>query len=206
MYGTSTVQICPKNANDIIYYLASNKKFIYLFLLFLISHNETILCNRRSLTKVSKQNRIRVRSGRQFSSLQMAGIVGTSTRAVGKLAPKTTALLLCDIQDRFRPLIYRAETVIRSAQYLTSVAKELSVPIVGTQQYTKVFGPTVSDCFAGAYDHVPIFEKKLFSMLTPEVKSHLDELNKDSFILVGIEAHVCVQQTCLDLLEVRSYL
>ena len=206
MYGTSTVQICPKNANDIIYYLASNKKFIYLFLLFLISHNETILCNRRSLTKVSKQNRIRVRSGRQFSSLQMAGIVGTSTRAVGKLAPKTTALLLCDIQDRFRPLIYRAETVIRSAQYLTSVAKELSVPIVGTQQYTKVFGPTVSDCFAGAYDHVPIFDKKLFSMLTPEVKSHLKELNKDSFILVGIEAHVCVQQTCLDLLEVRSYL
>ncbi len=134
----------------------------------------------------------------------MAGIVSTSTRAVGKLTPKSTALLLCDIQERFRPLIYRAETVIRTAQYLTSVAKELSVPIVGTQQYTKVFGPTVSECFADNYDDVPIFEKKLFSMLTPEVKNHLDGLNKDSFILVGIEAHVCVQQTCLDLLEVRK--
>jgi len=131
----------------------------------------------------------------------MAGIVSTSTRAVGKLAPHTTALLLCDIQERFRPLIHRSETVIRTAQYLTSVAKELSIPVVGTQQYTKVFGPTVSDCFAGSYEDIPIFDKKLFSMLTPEVEKHLHGLNKESFILVGIEAHVCVQQTCLDLLE-----
>eukprot|EP00565_Helicotheca_tamesis_P000026 CAMPEP_0185732146 /NCGR_PEP_ID=MMETSP1171-20130828/15176_1 /TAXON_ID=374046 /ORGANISM="Helicotheca tamensis, Strain CCMP826" /LENGTH=219 /DNA_ID=CAMNT_0028401563 /DNA_START=153 /DNA_END=812 /DNA_ORIENTATION=- len=132
----------------------------------------------------------------------------TTKRLVGKLHPSTTALLVCDIQERFRPLIHNGETVIRTAKFLTSVSKELSVPILATQQYTKVFGPTVTDCFANpediGTDAVPVFEKKLFSMMTPQVKSHFTETlqNKTtSFILVGIEAHVCVQQTALDLLE-----
>jgi nicotinamidase-related amidase len=73
-------------------------------------------------------------------------------RAVGKLMPEHTAFLLCDIQERFRPLVYKGETIIRTAQYLTSVAKALDIPIVATQQYTKVFGPTVTDCFADAED------------------------------------------------------
>eukprot|EP00560_Eucampia_antarctica_P003584 CAMPEP_0197837334 /NCGR_PEP_ID=MMETSP1437-20131217/31856_1 /TAXON_ID=49252 ORGANISM="Eucampia antarctica, Strain CCMP1452" /NCGR_SAMPLE_ID=MMETSP1437 /ASSEMBLY_ACC=CAM_ASM_001096 /LENGTH=213 /DNA_ID=CAMNT_0043444309 /DNA_START=210 /DNA_END=851 /DNA_ORIENTATION=+ len=136
----------------------------------------------------------------------MSGAISTSKHVmrVGKLVPQNSALLLCDVQERFRPLVHRMETVITTSQYLTSVAKELSIPTVGSQQYTKVFGPTVTDCFANGQkgiDETPIFEKKLFSMLTPETKQHLDELNKQSFLLVGIEAHVCVQQTCLDLLE-----
>mmetsp|Transcript_7079 Transcript_7079/g.10139 ORF Transcript_7079/g.10139 Transcript_7079/m.10139 type:complete len:213 (+) Transcript_7079:59-697(+) len=124
-------------------------------------------------------------------------------RMVGKLSPESTAMLLCDIQQRFRPLIYRGETIVKTAQYMTSVAKALNIPVVATQQYTKVFGPTVEECFADPEDlkSTPIFEKKLFSMMTDEVSDHIEKLNKTSFILFGIEAHVCVQQTALDLLE-----
>jgi nicotinamidase-related amidase len=79
----------------------------------------------------------------------------------------------------------------------------LNIPIVITQQYTKVFGETIPDVFADPEDMkaCPIFEKKKFSMCTDEVKSHLSTLNKQSVVIFGIEAHVCVQQTCLDLLE-----
>ena len=129
---------------------------------------------------------------------------GTAVRrTVGKLKPENTVFLLCDIQERFRPLIYRGETIIRSAQYMTSVAKALDIPVVITQQYTKVFGETIPEVFANPEDlkACPIFEKKNFSMCTDEVKSHLNTLNKQSVIIFGIEAHVCVQQTCLDLLE-----
>lgn len=47
----------------------------------------------------------------------------------------------------------------------------------------------------------PMFEKKKFSMMTEEVQGHIDGLDKETFIVVGIETHICVQQTCLDLLE-----
>jgi len=93
--------------------------------------------------------------------------------SIGKLVPQKTAFLLCDIQEKFRPLIHNMETVIRTTRYLTSTAQELSIPIVCTQQYTKVFGPTTSDCFADLeYQkfHVPVFDKKRFSMLTDEGK------------------------------------
>jgi nicotinamidase-related amidase len=130
-------------------------------------------------------------------------VANAGRRLVGKLRPETTAFLLCDIQDRFRPLIWRGETVINTSRYLTSVAKALDIPVVVTQQYTKVFGDTVKDCFADPEDlkSVPIFEKKKFSMCTEQVSAHMSKLDKQAIVLFGIEAHVCVLQTALDLLE-----
>jgi nicotinamidase-related amidase len=121
---------------------------------------------------------------------------------VGKLSPGRTVMLLCDMQERFRPLIWRMETVVNASRYMTGVASVLDIPVVATQQYTKVFGETLSDVFHDEQQqHPKIFEKKLFSMLTPEVRKELLDLNRDTYLITGIEAHVCVQQTCLDLLE-----
>jgi nicotinamidase-related amidase len=149
------------------------------------------------------------------SSMATTTTTATVMRRVGKLDPQRTALLLCDVQERFRSLIYHGETVIHTCRYMTSVARALNVPILITQQYSKVFGPTITDCFA--YHHlqsedggaaiedllptIPVFEKKQFSMITADVAAKLDEWDKTSYLIVGIEAHVCVQQTILDLLE-----
>ena len=140
-----------------------------------------------------------------FSASTMS--VAAAARAVGKLHPTRTALLVCDMQERFRPLIHYMESVVLTTQYMTSVATALDVPILATQQYTKVFGPTLSECFASAdlQATVPVFEKKKFSMLTDEVTQYMQTQEKwkdrSAYIMVGIETHVCVQQTCLDLLE-----
>lgn len=135
----------------------------------------------------------------------MSIAASASRRAVGRLRPSESALLVCDVQERFRPLIHKMETVINTTKFMTSVARELNVPIVITQQYTKVFGPTIPDAFVDptmlGTSFAPIFEKRKFSMLTEECTAHLNSLERKSFVLVGIEAHVCVQQTCLDLLE-----
>lgn len=158
-------------------------------------------------------------------------------RSVGKLNPSTTTLLICDIQERFRPLIHNMETVISTSKFLSGVAYELEVPIVVTQQYTKVFGSTIHDAVCNpsllspqpplevveqeAKEEeeedgntnkrmIPIFDKKTFSMITPQVSTHLSALHishttpsssSSSYILLGIEAHVCLQQTALDLVE-----
>ena len=93
------------------------------------------------------------------------------------------------------------------------MASALSVPVIVSQQYTKVFGPTVTDCFANGQQDINnlvaqghVFEKKKFSMMTDEVQALIEKddfefKNRNSIVLFGIEAHVCVQQTCLDLLE-----
>jgi len=124
-------------------------------------------------------------------------------RMVGKISADNSAMLLCDVQERFRSLIHHGETVIRTSKLLTSASKELNIPLVITEQYPKVFGPTIRDCFEDEshLQSTPTFPKKLFSMMTPEVSEHIKSLNATSFILFGIETHVCVQQTALDLLE-----
>ena len=134
-------------------------------------------------------------------------LASATRRAVGKLCPKSSVLLVCDVQERFRPLIHNMDTVINTTKFMTAVAKELQIPCVATQQYTKVFGPTIPDAIADPNDigtSIPVFEKKLFSMCTEECSKHLASLSsseKTSYLIVGIEAHVCLQQTCLDLLE-----
>lgn len=137
------------------------------------------------------------------SKVSTAAMASPSRRVLGRLQPESTVLMVCDIQERLQSLIHNSETVVNTCRYMTSMAKELDIPVVVTQQYTKAFGATVPECFATAMPKP--YEKKLFSMLTDEVKCALDSdpkfRAKSSYLLLGVETHVCVQQTCLDLLE-----
>lgn len=118
-------------------------------------------------------------------------------------------LMICDIQERFIPLIYRSNTVVNTCRYMTSVASVLNIPMICTQQYTKAFGNTVAECFAtpdirNEAMTPQMYEKKEFNMTTGEVRRRLEDddlKDRNRYILVGIEAHVCLQQTCLDLLR-----
>jgi len=77
--------------------------------------------------------------------------------------------------------------------------------------FQPVYSCTVAECFtANDSDQASptkTFEKKLFLMCTDKMKEHFSKVSnllmkgRSSFILFGIEAHVCVQQTALDLLE-----
>lgn len=131
---------------------------------------------------------------------------------------RRTAFFLCDIQNRFRDLIKDFPSVIRVAHTLSQVANVVNAPLIVTEQYPKAFGHTVPELQpflksemnpSGAQP----FEKLKFSMLTDEVQAHLAERfpapdTLESVVLFGIEAHVCVQQTALELLGkgVKVYL
>ena len=127
---------------------------------------------------------------------------GASQCATGTLVPATTALLCCDIQDRFRPIIHNIETVISQSNFLVKTANILEIPVVVTEHYPKAFGRTIADVLNTTPPTTyPTFEKKLFSMMTTEVQAHIDPLKIQSFVLFGLETHVCVQQTALDLIS-----
>eukprot|EP00927_Polykrikos_kofoidii_P054265 TRINITY_DN48705_c0_g1_i1.p1 TRINITY_DN48705_c0_g1~~TRINITY_DN48705_c0_g1_i1.p1 ORF type:complete len:224 (-),score=32.61 TRINITY_DN48705_c0_g1_i1:50-721(-) len=119
-------------------------------------------------------------------------------RALGRLKPDETVLLVCDIQERFRSAIDTMPQVIATASTLLSCAKIAAVPVVVTEQYPKGLLHTVSELDVS---NSKVFEKTLFSMCTEEVVVHLQRLGRRSALICGVETHVCVQQTCLDLIS-----
>jgi len=124
---------------------------------------------------------------------------------IGKLIQSETAFFLCDMQDKFRPSIQYFNQILEVAQRMVKAANLLEIPVVCTEQYPKGLGNTVSELSEILKENSKskIFEKTKFSMLTDDVQSHLNSLDKtpQSIVLFGIEAHVCVQQTALDLLN-----
>lgn len=77
------------------------------------------------------------------------------------------------------------------------------MPCIVTEHYAKALGTTVPDLALSPDQKTTIFQKKDFSMLTDEVMTHLKtvEASRQEVILCGIEAHVCILQTCLQLIK-----
>ncbi|KAL1744614.1 Isochorismatase-like protein [Schizophyllum fasciatum] len=121
---------------------------------------------------------------------------------MSRLNPRTTLFLLCDIQTKFRDAIHGFDAVIASTNKLLKVAKALDVKVVVTTQKQQSLGPidpaidlhTLGSLLVGTYD------KTLFSMIIPPVIAHIKDNSITNVVLFGIESHVCVLQTALDLL------
>ncbi|CAF3588667.1 unnamed protein product [Rotaria socialis] len=121
-------------------------------------------------------------------------------QCIARLSRQTSLLLLCDMQEKFRPTIKYFPQIIETSNKLLQVCKILDVPYVVTEQYPKGLGRTVSELDIG---NTKPFEKTLFSMCTPDVVAHMKQRVKDfnTAIICGIEAHACVLQTSVDLLS-----
>lgn len=108
-------------------------------------------------------------------------------------------LLVIDVQERLVPAMSDPGRLIASCRTLVEGARLLGVPIAISEQYPEGLGPTVADL---SFASVPGFAKKSFSCWRdPAIRSHLLESGRDQIVLCGIEAHVCVLQTALDLRE-----
>lgn len=116
------------------------------------------------------------------------------------LRPDTTALMVIDLQERLLPAIHEADRCVAAGCKMIEAAKVLDVPMLCTEQYPNGIGRTcqaVRDCLGD----LPVLEKSRFSACVASVTTRLRELDRPSIVVVGIEAHVCVQQTVLDLLR-----
>jgi nicotinamidase-related amidase len=109
-----------------------------------------------------------------------------------------TALLVVDVQERLVRAIASQEGVVWNIRRLIDGAKVLGLPVVGTEQYPQGLGPTVPE-LADRLGPVP--SKLTFSCGgCPEIFDTLRAAGKFNLLVCGIETHVCVQQTVLDLL------
>lgn len=122
-----------------------------------------------------------------------------------------SALLIVDVQQRLVPAMPPAvaASVIRNTCILVEVAREFSLPLLVTEQYPKGLGPTIPEIASILPTGSSPFQKVAFSCCAaPGFMSILDGLGDRDVILCGMETHVCVLQTALDLRAVgrRVYL
>jgi len=107
--------------------------------------------------------------------------------------------LMVDIQERLFPHIDQHEQLEKNCGILIRGLQSLAVPLIVTEQYPKGLGPTIGSLSALVKDSPPV-EKISFSCCGVEaVTSRLEQSERKQVILFGIETHVCVLQTCLDL-------
>jgi nicotinamidase-related amidase len=110
-------------------------------------------------------------------------------------------LLVVDIQERLLQAIFENARVVENSHRLIQAAVILNRPILATEQYRKGLGPTIQ-ALANAIPSFKPLEKVVFSACGAEgCLAQLKAASISDVILCGIETHVCICQTCLDLLE-----
>jgi nicotinamidase-related amidase len=116
-----------------------------------------------------------------------------------QISPADTALLVIDVQERLMTKIPDAATLVRNIAFLVDAAKLLGLPVLATEQYPKGLGPTVPE-LAKRLPERP--DKVGFSCCAvASVTETLHRQARPKVLLAGIETHVCVLQTGLDLLD-----
>ena len=119
-----------------------------------------------------------------------------------KLDTDNAVLVVIDIQERLVPAMPQ-KVYLRlrdTVEMLVSAAELLDVPVVTTEQYPKGIGHTVPELANACKDN--LIEKVSFGCCgEPNFLAALKDLGRSQVIIAGMEAHVCVYQTVLGLLE-----
>jgi nicotinamidase-related amidase len=116
------------------------------------------------------------------------------------LTTDKTALLIIDIQERIIRVINEYETVVENTIKLIKGFKALGIPINYTEQYPKGLGPTV-ESIQNELEGNDAIQKLSFSCSgADDLFSELKKNGITQVVVCGVESHVCVQQTVLDLI------
>ncbi len=115
-------------------------------------------------------------------------------------------VLVVDIQEKLLPLIRNGKRVVTMTRTLLEGAKLFGLPVIATEQYPKGIGATVGEVAEKlAACEATTIEKSTFSVWgDATAREAIVAVDRQKILVCGIEAHVCVQQTVLDLVS-RDY-
>lgn len=118
-----------------------------------------------------------------------------------------TLLLICDLQERKRQDIWEFDAMSSMISKMVRAAKILEIATLTTEQNSKALG-TIEEVGQHLqqlqHNNLGIYKKNRLSMQTEGTRRGVDFNKYDTFIVTGIEAHVCILQTALDLLRLES--
>jgi nicotinamidase-related amidase len=112
-----------------------------------------------------------------------------------------TLLVVVDVQGKLAHSMHNRESLFKNLKVAIEGAKALELPMLVTEQYPEGMGPTVPEIASLLTEEMPI-SKTSFSCCGSEAfMAGLKQIGRSQVLLAGIESHVCIQQTALDLLE-----
>jgi nicotinamidase-related amidase len=115
--------------------------------------------------------------------------------------PGNCALIVIDIQEKLFRVIHRKEELSDNTVKLVKGLRLLDVPVILTEQNPKGLGPTIPE-IADLLPGIEPVVKFDFSCCREEVfRQKLEGLNRKQLLIAGIETHICVYQTALELAE-----
>lgn len=117
------------------------------------------------------------------------------------LKREDSLLLLIDVQEKLTPAVLDSNALISRCEWLLKLAHKMEVPILASEQYPKGLGSTIAPL--GSYLNAKeCVDKVYFSCMSDaNYTQRLKQFHKKQVILIGIEAHVCVMQTALEMKE-----
>ncbi|NME68216.1 hydrolase [Flammeovirga aprica] len=116
-----------------------------------------------------------------------------------------TGLILVDVQGNLARKVHESETTIKNIKNLLRGCQILDVPVVWLEQNPEGLGGTIEELSVHMKDNNEPIPKFYFNAMAEEaVENRIKALNKQNWIICGIEAHICVYQTVMGLLQ-RNY-
>lgn len=112
-----------------------------------------------------------------------------------------TVFIAIDYQEKLMPVMYEKEELENKVCRLAKGMKALGIPHIVTQQYTKGIGETIPSVAEALGEFEPIDKTSFSCMNNEEFVRQLKETGRKTCVVCGIEAHICLQQTVLQLLD-----
>lgn len=118
-----------------------------------------------------------------------------------KMEIENTILVIIDVQDKLFNVLKDKSDILESTVKLIKGVSSLGMPIIITEQYPKGIGKTVKE-ISGLLLEVRPIEKMSFSCMGEDVfRAEVEKTGRKNVIICGIETHVCIYQTAMDLLS-----
>jgi nicotinamidase-related amidase len=111
------------------------------------------------------------------------------------------ALVIVDVQGKLATLMYEKETFFRNMVKIIKGAQTLEIPILWNEQLPDKLGPTITEIKQVLTGMAPLVKNTFSCCGNPDFNRKLSESGRNHILLTGMETHVCVYQTALDLLQ-----
>jgi nicotinamidase-related amidase len=120
--------------------------------------------------------------------------------SIARQTALNSTLLVVDVQDKLLVKMPNPSALVRDVAFLIDVARSVQVPVMATEQYPKGLGPTAGELQKRLAARLPA--KMTFSCCgAPGLLAAIRASGRPNVVLAGMETHVCIMQTALDLLS-----